>query len=297
MLATDKTIGLRLENIVLATDFGPAAEAATEYASSLAKHFSSKLTLVNVLDLSVATRSEAAMVGWPLEQMREENAENMTRALNELVRESINVRAKRLESHSPATAIVSFTEKADADLLVMGTTSRHGLNKFIVGSCAEGVIHHAKCPVITLGPRVKKQARAEFKLRKVVFATDLNHQAVEKAGLALALAREGLAKVYLCNILDSRGTDISNSIYRQLDAEAELRKLVPGPAYEWCTPEFIVEFGDVAERIVALTKRTEADLIVLGARENASYFTRLAKGAVEHVLAEATCPVMTICAD
>jgi nucleotide-binding universal stress UspA family protein len=179
----------------------------------------------------------------------------------------------------------------------MGTTSRHGLNKLIVGSCAAGVIHNAKCPVVTLGPSVKKQARVGFPLRTVVFATDLNHQSVEKAGLALAFAKEGLARVYLCDVLDNTGTDISNSIDRQLDAEAQLWKLVPGPAYEWCKPEFVVEFGNVAERILALAKRTEADLIVLGARHATSYFGRVAKGVVEHVLAEATCPVMTICAD
>ncbi len=297
MLATEKAIGLKLDNIVVATDFGAAAETATGYASSLAKHFASKLTLVNVLDLSVATRSEAAMAGWPLEQMRENSAANMERTLSDLRDERIIARGKKLESHTPAAAIVSLSEKIDADLVVMGTNSRHGLGKMIIGSCAEEVIHQAKCPVIALGPKVKKQERAEFKLRKVVFATDLNHHAVEKAGFALAFAKESLAKVYLCNVLDSTGTDILNSIYRQLDAEAELRKLVPGPTYEWCRPEFVVEFGDVAERIVALAKRTEADLIVLGSRKSASYFAHVAKGVIEHVLAEANCPVMTISVD
>jgi nucleotide-binding universal stress UspA family protein len=296
MSATEQAIGLKLENIVVATDFGPAAKAATEYARSLAKHFSSALTLVNVLDLSVAT-SEASMTGWPLEQMREDNAANMERTLNQLKSEGIKVRGKTLESHTPAATIVSLLEGIDADLVVIGTSSRHGLSKLIIGSCAEWVIHHAKCPVVTLGPKVRKPPNADFKLRKVVFATDLNHHAVEKAGVALSLAKESLAKVYLCNVLDRVGTDLSDSIYRQLDAEAELRKLVPTPTFEWCSPEFIVEFGDVAERIVALAKRTDADLIVLGARQTASYFTRLAKGVVEHVLAEAPCPVMTICAD
>ena len=297
MSVTEKEAGLKLNNIVVATDFGAAAEAATEYASSLAKHFSSKLTLVNVLDLSVASRSEAGMAGWPIEQMREDGLANLTRTSNHLKSEKIHVSTKELESHTPAAAIVSMAERTGADLVVMGTTSRQGLSRWIVGSCAEGVIHHTKCPVLTLGPKAKKQEKDKFHLRNVVFATDLNHQSVEKAALALGFAKEGLSKLYLCSILDNAGTDISNSIYRQLDAEAELRKLVPGPAYEWCSPEFVVEFGDVAERIVALAKRTDADLIVLGARESASYFTRMAKGVVEHVLAEATCPVMTICAD
>lgn len=297
MSTTEKPVGLTLDNIVVATDFGLAAGAATEYASTLAKHFCSKLSLVNVLDLSVATRSEAAMAGWPVERMREDAAANMERTLNQLRSERINARSKKLESHTPAAAIVSVSERIDADLLVVGTSSRHGLSRLMIGSCAEGVIHHAKCPVLILGPKVEKQAKAGFRLRKVVFATDLNHHAVEKAGLALAFAKESLAKVYLCYVLDGTGTDISDSIYRQLDAEAELRKLVPDPTYEWCSPEFIVEFGNVAERIVALAKRTDADLIVLGARQSASYFTRVAKGVVEHILAEASCPVMTICAD
>ena len=198
---------------------------------------------------------------------------------------------------SPPLRKIGGTFATDADLVVMGTTSRHGLNSFVFGSCAEEVIHHAKCPVVTLGPKVKKEARAGFHLGRVVFATDLNHHAVEKVSLALAFAQESLAKVYLCSVLDSAGTDLSDSIYRQLDAEAELRKLVPDTTYEWCSPEFIVEFGNVAERIIALAKRTEADLIVLGARQSVTHFTRVAKGVVEHVLAEATCPVMTICAD
>lgn len=297
MSTAEKAVGLTLDNIVVATDFGQAAEAATEYASTLAKHFSSKLTLVNVLDLSVATRSEAAMTGWPVEQMREDAAVNMERTLKQLESERINARGKKLESHTPAAAIVSASERIDADLLVVGTSSRHGLRKLMIGSCAEGVIHHAKCPVLTLGPKVETQAKASFRLRKVVFATDLNHHAVEKAGLALAFARESLAKVCMCHVLEAAGTDLSDLIYRQMDSEEALRKLVPGPTYEWCSPEFIVEFGNVAERIVALAKRTDADLIVLGARQSASYFTRLAKGVVEHVLAEASCPVMTICAD
>jgi nucleotide-binding universal stress UspA family protein len=297
MTVAEKVAGIQLKNIIVATDFEPSAEAATKYASALAKQFSSNLTLVNVLDLSVVTAVAAAEAGWPLEQMREESMANMDRTLNQLTSDGIYARGKRLESHAPAAAVVSLAERMHADLLVVGTTSPHGLVKLMIGSCAEGVIHHAKCPVITVGPKAGTQAKEEFKIRKVVFATDLNHHAIEKAGLALAFARESLAKVYLCYVLDSAGSVLSYSIPRQLGAEAALKKLVPRPTYEWCRPEFIVEFGDIAERIVALAKRTEADLIVLGARQSATYLTHLAKGVVEQVLAEATQPVMTLCAD
>jgi len=48
--------------------------------------------------------------------------------------------------------------------------------------------------------------------------------------------------------------------------------------------------------ILQLAKSKGADLIVLGARRSTSWFTHLTEGTVAQVLAEANCPVMTICA-
>jgi nucleotide-binding universal stress UspA family protein len=69
-------IGLTLARIVLATDFSPASDRAAGYARDLARRFSSSLTLAHVIDLSVATRSEEALVGTPLDEMRHASTEN-----------------------------------------------------------------------------------------------------------------------------------------------------------------------------------------------------------------------------
>jgi nucleotide-binding universal stress UspA family protein len=76
-----------------------------------------------------------------------------------------------------------------------------------------------------------------------------------------------------------------------------LRKLIPYSAYEWCSPECVVEFGDAAEHIVSLAKSTKADLTVLGAQRSATYFTHMVDGVVSRVLAESECPVMTVCTE
>ena len=140
------------------------------------------------------------MAGWPLEQMRHDSVENMGRTLSQLQSQGLDVRGRQIEAHNPAAAIVGLSEEIDADLVVMGSSARHGLNKLIVGSCAEGVIRHAKCPVVTLGPRVK--APIEEGLKTVVYATDLHHNALGKAATALAFAKDSLAKVYMCHIID-----------------------------------------------------------------------------------------------
>ena len=54
-------VGLTLDQIVVATDFTPVSEMAVAYAAALAKRFASKLTVASVVDLSIASRSEAVV--------------------------------------------------------------------------------------------------------------------------------------------------------------------------------------------------------------------------------------------
>lgn len=297
MSSVEEVANLTLSRILVATDFKPETEAATEYAGLLAKHFFSNLTVAHVVDLALATQSEGAAAGWPLEEMRHESAEKLDRALNQLNCPGLGVRSRQVEALNPAAALVRLSEEMDADVLVMGTSSRHGLTKLLIGSCAEGVIHHAKCPVVTLGPKVKRSVADGLNLRTVVFATDLYHNAQEKAATALAFAKDSLAKVYMCHILDTPPADRFETAELRSESELALLKLVPPATYEWCNMEYVIESGDAGERIVALAKETGADLIVLGARRTNSYLTRMAKSVVEHVLANSECPVMTICTD
>jgi nucleotide-binding universal stress UspA family protein len=50
----------------------------------------------------------------------------------------------------PAEAILHEAEMIDADLIAIGTVGRTGLDRFFMGSVAERVLHHAKCPVLTV---------------------------------------------------------------------------------------------------------------------------------------------------
>lgn len=68
-------VGLNLEKIVVATDFTPESEKALAYARNLARHFASKLIVTHVVDLSIATPSEPALVGFSLDTMRHDSSE------------------------------------------------------------------------------------------------------------------------------------------------------------------------------------------------------------------------------
>jgi nucleotide-binding universal stress UspA family protein len=289
-------VGLTLDRIILATDFSPAAEKATGYAQGLAKRFASSLTLAHVIDLSVATRSEDAVVGLPIDEVRHDSAENQERLLSDMTMAGVRAMAHTVESHNPAAAVVGFAKELRADLIVTGTNARHGLSKAILGSFAEGIIRHASCPVLTIGPKAKPAPKEGFSFHTVVFATDFSSNAALEAAVALSFAQDSVAQIYLYHVLDKPGKDICDTVGLELKFEEELGKLIPRSAYDWCSPERVVDGGAVAPGILALAKKVDADLIVLGAKHSGTWYTHLVEGTVGKVLTGAECPVITVCA-
>jgi nucleotide-binding universal stress UspA family protein len=51
---------------------------------------------------------------------------------------------------SPASAIVEYAEAIHADVIVIGTHGRQGVSRLLIGSVAEHVVRHARCPVLVV---------------------------------------------------------------------------------------------------------------------------------------------------
>ena len=65
----------------------------------------------------------------------------------------------RVVSHvcfdSPANGIVQLASDLEADLVVVGTHSRQGLSRLVLGSVAEGVLRLTPCPVLVIPPKTQ----------------------------------------------------------------------------------------------------------------------------------------------
>lgn len=288
-------VGLTLDRIVLATDFSPVSKKAADYAQGLSRRFASSLSLVHVVDTSVATRPEYAVMGLPIEEMRQSSSENQACLLDQMTSAGVRTTAHIIESPDPAASLVRFAKELRADLIVTGTNARSGISKMILGSRAEAIIRHATCPVLTIGPNIKVDPYGAVPFHTVVFATDFSTEAARQAALALSFAQDSTADVYFCHVLAHPGKDIAETISMEMKRESALERLIPPSAYDWCSPKFVVEVGPTAQHILGLAKKVKADLIVLGAKRNASWFINLVEGTVGQVLMGASCPVMTLC--
>lgn len=143
--------------ILLPTDGSKFAEKAAEHAIWIASKSGAEIIVLNVIETS-------SLVGLPAEDLivrikemlKEEGrrsleriSEMVTEEEKELKIEDIKVNLKT-EEGSPADAILKTVEKEDIDLVVMGTSGKHGLDRFLLGSVTEKVVRSAKCPVLAV---------------------------------------------------------------------------------------------------------------------------------------------------
>ena len=76
-----------------------------------------------------------------------------------------------------------------------------------------------------------------------------------------------------------------------------MHELVSPEVEIWCEPQYVIEQGDPAEKILEVAERSKADLIVLGVRHSAGVpgaATQLPIATAHKIVAHAKCPVLTV---
>lgn len=139
-----------LGTILVPVDFSTGSLNALGYAVSLARRLGASISLVHVMDsIYEAGRFDSKR----LRSLRMEAHIEAKRVLANLakrrVRPRVPVRHYLLKG-TACSAIVEMAAKTNANLIVMGSEGRAGMKRFLVGSVAEKVIRHARCPVLVV---------------------------------------------------------------------------------------------------------------------------------------------------
>jgi universal stress protein A len=144
---------IALKNILVATDFGEAADAALGYGRALARMFSSTLHVLSVADDVYARLAGDAYVG-VLPQMQGDIEAATRKQLEALVIDNdpvpLPVKTVVVTSAATAAAIVEYARANAIDLIVVGTHGRGMVAHILMGSVAERVVRTAPCPVLTV---------------------------------------------------------------------------------------------------------------------------------------------------
>ena len=148
---------MKLETIVVATDFSETAGHAVATAVEYAKHFESELVLVHAYRVDIPVASPLTGGGYILpdgfyEQLSSQANEQVQKAASEIAADGVAVVGIAVDKPA-ASAIIEEAEERKADLIVMGTRGLTGIKHVALGSVADRVVQMAPCPVLTVGDK------------------------------------------------------------------------------------------------------------------------------------------------
>jgi len=143
---------MKIEKILFPTDFSAGSDLAAGYARDLASQYGAELVVVHVFfDLMEGTSWYAPQV--PVQDLSDEVEASARRQLEEFCSRNFQgltgVRSRVLKGMADQEILKSAAEER-ADLIVIGTHGRTGLNRVLFGSTAEKVVRRAECPVLSV---------------------------------------------------------------------------------------------------------------------------------------------------
>jgi nucleotide-binding universal stress UspA family protein len=144
---------MKLNRIVVATDFSDVSLVALEAAFNLELGADATLYLLHVLETPGGIDPIA---GWVRPSHAELYEEAMDR-LSSMVPEN-KQKEMRIEPcvviGSPVREIARFAKEKEADMIVVGTHGRTGVARVLMGSTAESLLRESPCQVLVVKPHV-----------------------------------------------------------------------------------------------------------------------------------------------
>ncbi|RKR81317.1 nucleotide-binding universal stress UspA family protein [Mucilaginibacter gracilis] len=153
---------MEFQKILIGIDDSKYAENAARYGFELAHKFSAQVGLVHIVEPVVSTPlNDTSMLGTlvPSFSTSVEDVEMVNMQENfskKLLDDIANKYGEGLtvshfnEFGSKADAIIECAAQFGADLIVIGTHSRTGFDRFLMGSVAESIIRHSPVAVLVI---------------------------------------------------------------------------------------------------------------------------------------------------
>jgi nucleotide-binding universal stress UspA family protein len=282
---------LVLKNVLFATDFGAAASRALPFAAALAGRYGAQFHAAHVIPQDAYAYASPESVEQIFNEARDFAKYTLNQTVAPLQQRGLPCDIA-ISDGEITEQIQDLVDQYKADLLVVGTSSRGGVGKFLLGSVAEELIRDSRCAVLTVGPQVVTLASEG--IHQIVCATDFSPWAERAAEMAVSIASQYDAHLTFIHVVEHASKDFRNFSLQVL--EKRTRDAIPAEAELLHQPQTLVEIGNVAARILRVTSDLAADLIVMGVRGTGAFAQTASRfGSTAHrVISEARCPVLTV---
>jgi nucleotide-binding universal stress UspA family protein len=293
-----------MNRIVYATDLSSTSEPAWGEAQRLGRLFKAEILLLHVVAPPFVVPVEGYFPPGLYEELlrnTRHDAENgLDRLLGSVAGSGLKVRIRLEEGGPPASRILEVAAQEAADLLVVGTHSRTGLQRTVLGSVADRLARQATCPVLTVRPIPERAPRRE--IRRICYATDFSPTARAAWPWAVAIASAAGAEVDLVHVTFEPVADRhlpADTIGRMAQllreqGQIEVERFLERSTLPRERIHVRLSAGVPADQIIHQAQEQAADLIVMGTHGWSGIVRWMLGSVAHHVIQTAPCPVLTI---
>ncbi|PXF58879.1 MAG: universal stress protein [Deltaproteobacteria bacterium] len=144
---------VEVKKILFPVDFYESAVKILPVVKLMAEKLGAKIELIHVV------KGSSDFVGYEMgaawySNFEDELIKGGEKAMDKFVEEKLAglVVDTAVVVGDAAEEIIKYAEKTGADMIIIGTHGRKGLEKILFGSVASGVVKGAHCPVLTVNP-------------------------------------------------------------------------------------------------------------------------------------------------
>ena len=140
---------MSFRRILIAVDESPIAAHAADVGAQLATALGAELARVSVVDPTQTVAPDSGVPAADLIALAEKDAKRLLAGFQQRAPQG-NPSLEFVAVGKPASEIVKAAQEWPADVIVIGSHGRHGLERALLGSVAEGVMRHAPCSVLVV---------------------------------------------------------------------------------------------------------------------------------------------------
>ena len=147
------------DKILLPTDGSANSEKAIIHAVNMANDENSEILVLNVVDSVYLSGLPEEELITDTEIVLERESKRVTHRVEKIIEKyeeeldiepgKIKIETLTMEGNA-ADVILKISEEKDVDLVVMASSGKHMIDRFLLGSVTEKTVRHSKVPVLVL---------------------------------------------------------------------------------------------------------------------------------------------------
>ena len=293
---------IQITHVLCPIDLSAISDHVVGHAAMLAQWYGARLTLLHV----VANAPAMDLPPPSLDQPGRLRIEQAMRDIAAYVAPSAAFDCAVVEAESAPAGILEQLDSSGADLLVLGSHGRSGLQRFFLGSVTEKVIRKAPCPTLVVPPRAPDlDAGTWVGFRQILCPVDFSDSSLAALARALSVAGKTGAHLTLLHVIEippelrepavAAGLDVDRvRAAAEADALRRLRALIPDRSQMRSLVDTSVEEGRAYREVLRTAADRNADLIVMGVHGRGAVDLLMFGSTTHQVVRQAQCPVLIV---